>query len=72
MAQWVKNLPTMQEMRARSLDREDPRRKKWQPTPVFLPGKSYGQRSLAGYSPKGCKELDMTEDTLDWTGLNRS
>ena len=49
-----------------------PWKKKWQPTPVFLPGKSYGQRSLVGYSPKGCKDLDMTEDTLDWTGLNRS
>ena len=31
------------------------------PTPVFLPGESPGQRSLAGYSPWGCKELDMTE-----------
>ena len=30
---------------------EDPRRRKWQPTPVFLTGESYGQRSLAGYSP---------------------
>ena len=30
-------------------------RKKWQPTPIFLPGKSHGQRSLAGYSPWGCK-----------------
>ena len=29
--------------------------------PVFLPGKPHGQRSLAGYSPKGNKELDMTE-----------
>jgi len=36
-------------------------RRKWQPTPVFLPGKSHGQRSLVGYSPGGCKELDMTE-----------
>ena len=31
-----------------------------QPTPVFLPGKSHGQRSLAGHSPGGCKELDTT------------
>ena len=38
-----------------------PWRTKWQPTPVFLPGKSYGQRSLEGYSPWGCKALDMTE-----------
>ena len=35
--------------------------RKWQPTPVFLPGKSHGWRSLAGYSPRGHKELDMTE-----------
>ena len=35
--------------------------RKWQPTPVFLPGESYGQRSLVGYSPKGCKKLDLTE-----------
>ena len=38
-----------------------PWRRKWQPTPVSLPGKSHGQRNLAGYSPWGCKELDMTE-----------
>ena len=36
-------------------------RRKWQPTPVLLPGESHGQRSLAGYSPWGRKELDMTE-----------
>ena len=38
-----------------------PGKGKWQPTPVFLPGESHGQRSLAGYSPWGCKELDTTE-----------
>ena len=38
-----------------------PWRRKWQPTPGFLPGESHGQRSLAGYSPWGRKELDMTE-----------
>ena len=38
-----------------------PWRGKWQPTPVFLPGKSYGQRSLAGDSPWGHKELDLIE-----------
>ena len=32
-----------------------------QPTPVFLPGKSHGQRGLVGYSPWGCKESDRTE-----------
>ena len=36
-------------------------RRKWQLTPVFLPGKSHGQRSLAGYSPCDCKESGMTE-----------
>ena len=35
--------------------------RKWQPTPVFLPGKSHGQRSLADYSPYGLTELDTTE-----------
>ena len=38
-----------------------PWRRAWQPTLVFLPGESHGQRSLAGYSPGGCKESDMTE-----------
>ena len=38
-----------------------PWRRQWQPIPVFLPGKSHGQRSLAGYSPRGCKESNMTE-----------
>ena len=38
-------------------------RRNWLPTPVFLPGKSHGQRSLAGYSPRGPKESDTTEGT---------
>ena len=38
--------------------REDPWRREWQPTPVFLPGKSHGQKSLVGYSPQGHKESD--------------
>ena len=37
-------------MWVRSLGREDPWRKEWLPTPVFLPGESRGQRSLVGYS----------------------
>ena len=37
------------------------RRRKWQPTPVFLPGESHGQRSLVRYSPWGRKESDMNE-----------
>ena len=38
-----------------------PWRRAWQPTAVFLPGESHEQRSLAGYSPQGQKELDTTE-----------
>ena len=38
-----------------------PWRRKWQPTLVFLPGKSHGQRGLVGYSPWGCKESDTTQ-----------
>ena len=60
VTQMVKNPPAMQ-MWVLSLGEEDPRRGNWQPTPVFLPGKSHGQRSLAGYRPWGCKESDTTE-----------
>ena len=42
---------------------KSPWRRAWQPTLVFLPGESHGQRSLGGYSPWGCKEQDMTEVT---------
>ena len=43
-----------------SMGREDPLEKEMQPTPLFLPGESHGQRNLAGYSPWGCPESDMT------------
>ena len=49
----IKNLPAMQEtqeMRFGPQVEKIPWRRKWQPTPVFLPGKSHGQRSLEGYS----------------------
>ena len=36
-------------------------KRKWQPTPVLLPGKSYGERSLVGFSPWCLKESDITE-----------
>ena len=45
------------------LGRKVPWRKAWQPTAVFLPGGTHGQRSLADYSPWGRKELDTTEVT---------
>ena len=62
VAQTVENSPEMQETMF------DPWvgkiwRREWQPTPVLLPGKSHGQRSLAGYRPQGCKDLDMAETT---------
>ena len=40
-----------------------PWKRAWKPTPVFLTGEPHGQRSLTGYSPQDCKELDMTEAT---------
>ena len=61
-------------MQVWSLGGEEPWRRKWQPTPIFLPGAFHGQRSLAGYSPWGCKEMDMTKTTktttLFWENLH--
>ena len=57
----IKRLPATQETRVQSLGREDPLEKEMQPTPVRLLGESHRQRSLAGYSPRGRKESDMTE-----------
>ena len=48
-----------------------PWRRKWQPIPVFLPGKSQGQRSLVGYSPQGHKK-DKTEATKQQTTGNHT
>ena len=55
--------------------RKIPWRRAWQPTPAFLLGESHGQRSLDGYSPGGCKELDTTEQltisrVFHYTALN--
>ena len=61
IAQVVKNLPAMQETRFDPWVGKILWKRKWLPTPVFLPGESHGQRSLAGYSPWGCKESDTTE-----------
>ena len=49
MDPWIRNIPL---------------RREWLPTPVFLPGEFHGQRSLGGYSPWGCKELDTTEPPI--------
>ena len=57
----VKNLPAVQRPGFNPWVRKIPWRRKWPPTPVFLPGKSHGQRSLVGYSPWGHKESDTTK-----------
>ena len=57
----IKNLHAIQEIQVQFLDWKIPWRRKWQPLPILLPGKSHGQRSLAGYSPWGHKKSDMTE-----------
>ena len=61
VAQRLKRLPAMRETWLRSLSWEDLWRRKWQPTPVFLPGESHGGKSLVGYSLRGHKESDTTE-----------
>ena len=63
LAQWIKNPPAMQETQIQFNPRVVmiPWRKKWQPSPEFLPEKSYGQRSLAGYSQRDHKEPNVTE-----------
>ena len=61
LAQMVKNLPAMQETRVHPWVGNILWRREQQPTPVFLPGESHGQRSLMGYSPWGHKESDTTE-----------
>ena len=57
----VENLPAMQETQVQFLARENPLEKEMATHSLFLPGKFQGQRSLAGHSPWGHKELDMTE-----------
>ena len=61
VAQTVKRLPEMRETWVRSLGREDTLEKETATTPVLLPGKFHGQRSLVGYSSLGRKESDITE-----------
>ena len=58
LAQTIKKLPAMQDTRVSSLGQEDPLEKEMS---INFPGESHRQRSLAGYSPWGQKELDMIE-----------
>ena len=48
-----------------------PWRRTWKPTPVFSPGKSHGQRSLAGYGPQGHKESDMNRVTYTHAHMHK-
>ena len=61
MAQTVKNLPVIQVTRVRSLGREDPLEEEMATQSIILAWKIPGQRNLAGYSPWGGKQSDMTE-----------
>ena len=61
VAQMVKNLPAIQETGFIPWVGKIPWRREWQPTPVFLPGESHGQRYVVGHPPWGCKESDLTE-----------
>ena len=62
----VKNLPAVRETRVQSWVGKIPWRREWQPTLVFLPRESHGQRSLVGYGAWGCKEL-ITPETVTFT-----
>ena len=57
----VKNLPAMQETQVDPMVGKIPWRREWQYIPIFFPGEFHGQRSLAGYIPRGHKESDMTQ-----------
>ena len=68
MAQLVKNLPAMQETPVASWVRKFLWRRDRLPTPVFFFGEFHRQRSLAGYSPRGCTE----PDTAEWLSTAQS
>ena len=73
VAQMVKHLPAKQE--TPGFDpwvRKIRWRREWLPTPVILPGKSHGQRSLAGYIPWGQEEFDMPEQLSNDKGTRDS
>ena len=75
---WLSGKESACECKRRGLDPwfgRIPWRRKWQPTPVFLLGKSHGQRSLADYRPWSCQELDTNEVTehvlrAPWINMN--
>ena len=68
LPQWLAAKDAMQGAQFYLWVEKIPWRRKWQPTPVFLPGKYHGQRSLVGYSPQGYKQEDATEhETITYT-----
>ena len=75
-AEWLRIYLPMQEMQVQPLVWEDPLEKEMQPNPVFLPGKSHGQRSLVGCSPWGHKrvrhDLSTKQQRLNYTLKNGS
>ena len=71
MAQTVKNAPATWETLVQSLGWEAPLEEDMATHSSILPGKSHGQRSLADYSPRGRKELDMTEQLRTQALYNR-
>ena len=66
VAQMVKSLPAMQEMRIQSLVREDPLEEEMAIHSSILAGEFHGQRSLVGYSPWDRKQLDKTKRLTLW------
>ena len=71
LAQMVKRLPAMQETQVRSLGWKILWRRKWQPAPVLLPGKTRGHRIMVGYCQWGRKESDMTEQLYSLSHANK-
>ena len=69
MAQMVKNLPAMQETRVPSLGREDPLEEEMATHSSIFAWKIHGQKSLTGYSLRGRKESDRTEQPSTHTSL---
>ena len=71
---WLRGEESAGQCRGHGLDpgvTKSPWRRKWQPTPVFVPGKPHGQRSLVGYSLWGRKECDTTEQLKTKTGWTK-
>ena len=66
----VTNLPAIWETWVQNLSWEESLERAWQPTPVSLPGQSHEQRSLVGYSPWCCNELDTPEQLSTWWALD--